>query len=336
MGVRVIEAGTSTTVQDLGRTGYMNFAFPPAGAMDTYSAGLANILVGNYYYDALLECYDRGPSLEFTSTGAFAITGASMKAKLNGNEIRPYSTYTVNPGDVLTMESAQDGVYTYLAFAGGLEIPKYLGSRSTSLESGIGGFKGRALNKDDVLAFNDVYLGRKELEARELEIRHIPSDEVLGLRVMSWPEAEDNFSEKGLDAFYSQTYSVGEGSGRTNYKLSGGAIEFKDKKEGFVEGTVFGLVQVSPSGLPVINLADRPTCNEEKSIAVLATVDVPLLVQRRPGQKVKFSQISIEKAQRLLLKRHNEFVGLEDKLYRQSRLSGGVRHTAERIESLLK
>lgn len=335
MGFRVLDAGFLTTVQDIGRRGYACYGFSPSGAMDQRALALANLLVGNSVNEAVLECHKEGPSLEFTSSGAFALTGAKVEATLNGEKIDSYRTYVCQTRDILKIESFQRGMYAYISFAGGIKVPLILGSFSTDLDNHIGGYLGRALAVNDVLASADVYLGQRELQVRHLEEEIPSSEEVLTLRVVPWPQ-DQYFTEEAYASFYSSEFQITEASGREEYGLAGPAIDHQGPDAIPMEGTLFGAIQVVPTGMPYVLLADRPAANRKKNIAVVIASDIPKLVQRMPGEKVRFQKIQVEEAQRILI---DDFILLKDYeeiLHRQSRLSGGIRHTAERIENLLK
>lgn len=334
MGFRVVEAGFLTTVQDIGRRGYACYGFSPSGAMDQKALALANLLVGNSVNEAALECHQEGPVLEFTSSGAFAITGAIVEATLNDEPIESYRTYVHQAKDVLKIESFVKGRYAYISFAGGIKVPLFLESYSTDLDNRIGGHLGRALAVNDVLASADVYLGQRELQVRHLEGEVPAADEVLTLRVVPWPQ-DQYFTEEAYGMFYSSEYQLTEASGREEYGLAGPSIEHQGPETIPMEGTLFGAVQIGSSGIPYVLLADRPAANRRKNIAVVIAADIPKLVQRMPGEKVRFQKIQVEEAQRILIDEFQSLKNNDELLYRQSRLSGGIRHTAERIENLL-
>lgn len=335
MGFRVLKAGFLTTVQDIGRRGYACYGFSPCGCMDQRSLALANLLVGNYIHEAVLECHKEGPTLEFTSNGAFAITGAQVTATLNGEAVEPYRAHVYKTKDVLEIKEFKKGMYAYIAFAGGIKLPLFLGSYSTDLNNHLGGYQGRALQADDMIALSDVYLGERELQVRHLEAEYPSDDEVLTLRVVPWATT-DYFTKESYETFYSSEFQIAESSNREEFGLAGHTLEHQGDDKIPMEGTLFGAVQVYPSGMPCVLLADRLAANHRKNIAVVIAADIPKLVQRMPGEKVRFERIAIKDAQRALVENKRSIDAFDEMLYKQSRLSGGIRHTAERIENLLK
>ena len=153
MGIRVLSGGLFTTVQDLGRVGWQQFGFAQSGAMDARALQTANILVGNARGEAGLEIALMGPTIEFTAEGAIALTGADLQPLLGGAPMPMYRAVRVAPGDVLSFQYLQSGCRAYLAFAGGLDVPLVMGSRSTQASCALGGFQGRKLAAGDEIAF---------------------------------------------------------------------------------------------------------------------------------------------------------------------------------------
>ena len=151
--MKVIAPGPLSTVQDAGRFGYMSTGFSPNGAMDPTAMRVGNLLVGNQPGEGVIEMTMRGMTVSFDGTAVVAFTGADMQAYRNDEE-DPLPTYTaieVHKGDTIKMGAAQKGMRSYLAVAGGFDIPRVMGSMSTNLKCGLGGFQGRKLKGGDVL-----------------------------------------------------------------------------------------------------------------------------------------------------------------------------------------
>ncbi len=139
-----IHAGILTTVQDLGRFGYQRYGVPVSGAMDCFSFKVANILAGNDKNLASLEMTLAGPTLRVINPCTIAITGADMNPTLNGEKVDLWASQSLKTGDVLAFSSAEHGCRAYLAVSGGIQATEVLGSRSTYLRGGFGGYRGRA------------------------------------------------------------------------------------------------------------------------------------------------------------------------------------------------
>ena len=153
MSITVLNPGLLTTVQDQGRTGYQQFGVSVSGVMDPRSAALANILAGNDQGEAVLECTMMGPQLRFDRANVVAITGGDLGPTLDGKPLPGYQAVAVRAGQLLKFTAPKAGCRCFIAFAGGLDIPLTMGSRSTYMKAKIGGFQGRKLEKGDQIGF---------------------------------------------------------------------------------------------------------------------------------------------------------------------------------------
>ena len=151
MAVEILEAGLSSTIQDLGRPHYYNVGIPPSGAADQFSAISANLLVGNPEEAAVIESPYMGPKIRFTQATVVAVTGATMPTTLNEQPVPQWESFAVAAGDELAFGFLSSGARVYVAVAGGFDVPSVLGSRSTYVLGGFGGFEGRALLRGDVI-----------------------------------------------------------------------------------------------------------------------------------------------------------------------------------------
>ena len=297
MGIRVLNPGILTTVQDLGRYGYQQFGIPCSGVMDQKSFQNANYLVGNQNGEAVLEFTLFGGSYLFESDTIIALTGADMSPKLDGAAVPMNRPVEVKCGMQLSLGFAVSGCRTYLAAAGGIDVPVVLGSRSTSLKCKIGGLAGRALAAGDVLPLKENAVPFEMISGRRTA-EMICSDSIT-VRVVEGPQA-DHFTEEGKKTFYSSAYTVSDLSDRMGCRLDGPVIESIDGTDIISDGIAFGSVQVTSSGMPIVLLADRQTTGGYAKIANVCSADLPLLAQARPGNTVRFTRISIEEAQELL------------------------------------
>lgn len=298
MGIKFLFPGALTTIQDLGRYGFQYLGISPSGAMDRLSVIQANTLVGNPLSEAVLEFTLVGPMLTFTESAVAAITGADMDARLNKVPIAPGSSFTVTRGDELVFGSARSGCRAYLAVRGGFDIPLVLGSRSTSLKYRLGGLDGRALRAGDELAFRQA--GTTEGFVPSHSPSSLPSGHVTA-RVISGPQ-EEYFTEKGKNIFYTATYKITPEADRMGYRLSGPSVESVGSVDIISDGVTFGSVQIPPSGMPIIMMADHQTTGGYAKIATVIQADLPLLAQLKPGDTVSFQKISVQEAQKLFVR----------------------------------
>lgn len=306
--VIVHKAGLLTTVQDRGRYGYQRFGMPVSGAMDVFSLDLANLLVGNEPGDACLEATITGPELEFTGATMVAITGADMDSHLNGHSIPMNTTIDVKAGDRLGFRGLKSGCRSYIAFAGGIAVPLMMGSRSTYLRAGIGGFQGRGLLQGDELPLGEAKRPSRIKVIPEGLISEYKHEQTI--RIISGPEAH-NFEIAGLRSFLSTEYTVTAQSDRMGYRLSGMPIKHKEAMTNIISaGISLGTVQVPGDGQPIILMADRQTSGGYARIANVVTSDLTLLAQMRPGDIIRFKETILDLAQQHYADKHNVLLRL--------------------------
>jgi biotin-dependent carboxylase-like uncharacterized protein len=301
--LEVLDGGLLTTVQDLGRGGYQRYGVPVAGAADGTALRAANHLVGNEAGAAGLECTVSGPRLVALRPIVAAVTGADLGPVVERNdlgrfEVPPCSSFLLRPGNVLRFDGRRSGARAYLAFAGGIDVPEVLGSRSTYLTAGFGGLEGRALRTGDRLGLHPcgrpaspgLKWRREDRERRESE---------LTIRLVLGPQ-DDYFTEAGLATLTSSLYTVASASDRMGLRFEGPALEHR-QTEFVSDGIMLGGIQVPPNGLPILMLADRATMGGYPKIATAALADIPSLAQLLPGDRIRFRIVSRDEARSALL-----------------------------------
>lgn len=299
MSITVLNPGLLTTVQDMGRIGYQQFGVSVSGVMDPRATSIANILVGNHEGEAVLECTMLGPQLRFDAANCIAITGGDLGPTLDGKPIPNYCTVSVEAGQVLRFTGPKTGCRAFIAFAGGLDIPVVMGSRSTYMKAKIGGLEGRKLAKDDVIAFRAPKTQLKNMKDRNLYPEFVPRD-VYTVRVVMGPQ-DDAFTDAGVKTFLSETYTVTPEFDRMGCRLEGAVVEHKESGDIISDGIAFGAIQVPSAGKPIIMLADRQTTGGYTKIANVITADFRIIGQLKAGDKVRFEKVSIAHAQDALL-----------------------------------
>jgi biotin-dependent carboxylase-like uncharacterized protein len=311
--IKIYNPGLLTTVQDLGRFGYQQYGMPVSGAMDTYSLKFANFLVGNNSNEACLEATVTGPEIEFESETFIAVCGADMQAKLNGKDAGMYVTIPVKQGDKLTFQSLKNGIRTYVAFAGGIDVPVVMGSKSTYLRGKMGGFNGRQLLAGDKLK---IGIPAKKIKIKEANKKQIPIwNDYFIARIIAGPEA-NYFTMNGLANFLNSEYKLSVQSDRMGYRLSGEKIEHQLPPDIISSGIAFGTIQVPSHGEPIVMMADRQSTGGYPRIANVISADLPYLAQLQPGNTLRFLEINLKQAHELFRKLNNiNTVGLLYGLY---------------------
>ena len=299
MSITVLTPGLQTTVQDMGRAGYQQFGVPVSGVLDPRAAAIANILVGNPEDEAVLECTMLGPQLRFDVPNCIAVTGGDLGLTLDGQPLPTYRAVSVSAGQVLRFTSPRAGCRAFIAFAGGLDIPVVMGSRSTYMKARIGGLEGRKLAKDDVIGFRAPRAELPAMGLRSITPEFVPRSEYI-LHVILGPQ-DDCFTPQGVATFLGQTYTVTQELDRMGCRLDGPVIQHMATGDIISDGIAFGAIQVPSSGKPIIMLADRQTVGGYTKIATVMSTDSRILAQLRPGDRIRFQKVSVQFAQDALL-----------------------------------
>jgi len=293
----VIQPGLLTTVQDLGRYGYQQYGVPVSGAMDNYALRVANLLVGNNEGEACLEITLLGLQVRVLGNTVIAITGADLSPMLNNSQLPMWEAVMVSRGDTISFPWPKRGCRSYLAVTGGIDVPKVMGSSSTYVKSCIGGLEGRPLRTGDRLKSGKMQMGTL---GRRLPPQYLPEyGNQSELRVLLGPQ-DDHFTQEGIHTYLHSEYTISTEADRVGYRLQGSPIEHKAGADIISDGIPLGAVQVPGDGLPIILLADRQTTGGYTKIAVVITADIPKLAQAKPGDKVRFLQVTEEDAHRCL------------------------------------
>jgi KipI family sensor histidine kinase inhibitor len=296
--LEVLEPGLLTTVQDHGRPGWRRAGVGGSGPMDGPALRAANLALGNDAGAAALECTVAGPRLRFLATTRFALAGGDLSAVLNRDDLGAWPVPLGAPvlaraGNVLAFGARRSGSRTYAAFAGGIDVPPVLGSRSTDLTAGFGGLGGRALRGGDLIAFGRPAAGAGGAAADA----DVTATGDVTVRVILGPQ-DDHFGPEALAAFLGEPYTLAAESDRVGCRLQGPRLSHRGAAEIVTDGMVPGCVQVPPDGQPIVMMAGGPTTGGYPKIATVVSADLPALAQLLPGEgRVRFRAVSVEEAQ---------------------------------------
>ncbi|PIC65922.1 KipI antagonist [Sporosarcina sp. P21c] len=327
MSINVLNAGLLTTIQDIGRTGSQKFGVLVSGAMDSYSMRIANLLVGNDEREGVLEITLFGTMLRFEEDTLIAITGGDLQTTIDGIPVANWRPVIIKKGSILKFGFAIEGCRAYLAIAGGIDIPVVMGSKSTYLVAGIGGFKGRALQQNDHLSFgqltesNDKVFTRIEQQGTpDWAVPHHPFISLAStqtIRIMEGTEYQ-HFDEASKQRLVSEPYVVTPQSNRMGLRLEGQALSLTEKLELLSEGVTFGTIQIPPNGKPIILMADRQTAGGYPKIGQVITADLGSLSQVKPNAELTFKLITHAEAERELIAKEEQInqikIGIQQKL----------------------
>lgn len=312
MSILVLKPGLLSSIQDLGRLGYQRHGIIVSGAMDSFAMRIANLLVGNKISEAVLEITLTGPTLQFNEDTIISICGADLNPMIEGVEVPIWCTIGVRQRSVLSFQSYKNGCRVYLAVAGGFDVGEVLGSKSTYLRAKFGGLYGRALKTKDILPLNNpskISLNSKisKHDAFVVYPWHL-SQAILPkyqspfeIRTLAGPQYA-YFSKKDIETFFNQSYEISSQSDRMGYRLKGEPLSLTNENAMISEAVAFGSVQVPADGQPIVLLADRQTIGGYPKIAQVASVDLALIAQAKPGDQVKFKKITLKQAQSLYIR----------------------------------
>lgn len=313
--MEVVKPGLQTTIQDGGRPGHLSKGIPPAGAQDYRSFALASLLVGNALPppplslgdpgQAGLEMLAMGPTLRFAADTVFALTGGDVSAKLDGEPVPMWTSVEAPAGGTLKCGKVGPGARGYLAVAGGIDVPPYLGSRSTYVRGAQGGLEGRALRAGDVLSLGD--------SAGAASGRQVPPSlrRALGapwaLRVVPGPQ-DHMFSETGLETFFCAEWKLSPTSDRMGFRFIGPELEMKPRPDylerdagsgpaDIVDDIIpVGGIQV-PGGIePIAMGVENPTAGGYAKIGTVISTDLGVLGQIRPLEEAFFHSVTVDEA----------------------------------------
>jgi urea carboxylase len=301
----VIDGGTQTTVQDYpGRLGYWHVGVPPSGPMDTLAFRLANRLVGNPPDAAVLEMTTLGAKLRFDFDCTVAIAGADMSQKLDGVSVPLWEAFHVAAGSTLQFGAVQGaGTRTYLAIAGGIDVPRFLGSRATFMLGRFGGHGGRALRAGDVIHFHEP--------APSQEIRTLPAALIpqyarhWEIGVLLGPHAAPEFFTTGdIDVLFATDWRVHYQSDRTGVRLVGPKPQWARKDGGEaglhpsnIHDNAYAVGSIDFTGdMPILLGPDGPSLGGFVCPAVTVEAERWKLGQLKAGDTVRFRRLTFEQA----------------------------------------
>ncbi len=324
MSATIQRSGFLSSVQDLGRKGHRASGVSLGGALDPHALAVANLLVGNETSAAGIECTLGELRISFTGECLVAWTGGAFEVRAGETEIPAGRPAVIRAGESLCLIASPAGGRAWLAIAGGVEVPLVLGSRSTDLRAGFGGWEGRALRDGDVLP-----VGAPLTEATRIQ-------QTMGdKRIASWgapmewvsPKPRHPFlrmvagadwallPEKAQRALLEKTFTVAPESDRMGVRFDGAPLLRTNDDDLLSEAVAPGTLQVPPSGQPILLLGDCQTIGGYPKIAHVITVDLPSAAQLRPGDEVRFAEVTLAEAQHLLAERESDLarfrIGLE-------------------------
>lgn len=306
--IEVLEPGVYTTVQDYpGRLGFWGIGVPPSGPMDDYAFRLANRIVGNSSEAAGLECTLSGPVLRFHRDSIVALTGAPSAPELDGHAVPMWSPLSVKAGQILVVGRVGAGCRTYLAVRNGLDVPPYLGSRSTFVLGRFGGHAGRTLRAGDMLTLADPNLPASTTPPPVTRPQAPPAELIpvysshWEISVLHGPHgAPDYFTGEAIEEFFAADWEAHYNSNRLGVRLTGPKPSWSRDSGGEaglhpsnVHDCVYAVGSINFTGdTPVILTRDGPSLGGFVCPATIASAELWKVGQIKPGDRIRFTPIT--------------------------------------------
>ncbi|MEA1882309.1 MAG: biotin-dependent carboxyltransferase family protein [Candidatus Marinimicrobia bacterium] len=299
MSISVLQGGLQSTVQNLGRYGYTHFGISASGAGDQLSLRIGNLLVGNPDSFSGLEMTLIGGKYQFNADAFIALSGSEFHVNLDGDPFPFHNCIYIRKGQILYIGGTKNGARCYLSVRGGFDVPKYLSGTTTHVMSGLGGFKGRPLQKGD-----ELKIGSLENVSQPINIKQTLEIDYHILRITNGLQS-GYYDDNAWESFTTQSYTVSENSSRMGVRLQGEPIRSKKGNEILTEGIPLGAIQIPGGGEPIISFVEHQTTGGYPKMANVITADMCKVGQLKPGDLFKFQRVTIEEAEKLRLKQES-------------------------------
>ncbi len=313
MSIKIIKPGVLATLQDAGRWGGRSMGIGCSGAMDIFAMKSANYLCANDDRQPIIEINVPGPQILFRQDAVISLTGADLAATINEKAIPFWRTIIVKKDSVLQFKQAVSGARACLAVQGGWAAQEWLNSYSTHLKLGAGGYRGRALQKDDIINFtaNKILITENKvlpwyISQHELDKIYQPRNII---RCIKGPEY-DWLDENSKHTFEENDHTIQNQSDRMGYRLKGKSLSIKHPMELISSAVDSGTVQVLPTGNGIVLMADHQTTGGYPRIASVIKADLPKMAQLNPGQKIFFKIVGIKEAEDTLISMQEQLAAI--------------------------
>lgn len=311
LGLRIHRITLLCQLQDLGRRNYQGFGVNRCGAMDPYSLRMANILAGNQQDMACLEFALAGAIFEVTADSMRVAFVGDFPLKINGDLQAANASHFLQAGDRLEIGAANGGIHGYLAVSGGFAVEPQLGSCSTHLRTGLGGF-GQPMTTGSILP---IRVNHSRVTFGSYLPRAFSRKPSRCIRAVRGPQSS-HFTETGMDVFFNTAFRIRRNSDRMGYRLGGNLIEHSGDGNIISEPVLPGCVQVPPDGEPIVLMADCGTVGGYPKIATVISVDLGQLAQFAPGTEFIFDEVTVKQGQELLREQERLLAELADSVPR--------------------
>lgn len=310
MSLRIIKPGILDTIQDQGRFGYQHLGINPGGAMDGFSAAVANALLGKQLNAPVIEMHFHAAEILIEKPCIVTITGGDFSPMVNDVAVPLYQPVVVPANTTLRFTGPKRGARCYLALLNDIHLTTWLNSYSTNLKAAAGGYYGRRLQKGDELSFAlidslaaiDKLLllpWRYRSDESEKPIHFIPGPE------WNW------LGKKSRVDFLESSFVIDNSSDRMGYRLQGKNLQQVQQHQLLSSAVTFGTVQLLPNGQLIVLMADHQTTGGYPRIAQIISAHLPKLAQLNPGNELLFEETTVEAAEEKLVTQQNYLMQLQ-------------------------
>jgi antagonist of KipI len=305
MSLRIIRAGVFDSIQDGGRLGYQHLGINPGGAMDRFSASLANALLGKPLNAPVLELHFPSSHIQFEEATVICLCGADFSATINGRHVPLHHPVIVPKNSLLRFNHILSGARAYLAVLHDLHIERWLNSYTTNVKASAGGWHGRTLMKDDEIVFEEDKALSAFLRGKEFTPLHWKSGESVDNRSeMEFLIGSEWYwlTKEAQETFQSSWYQVSNEADRMGYRMAGNKLEMNRDEQLVSSAVSYGTVQLLPGGQLIILMADHQTTGGYPRIAYVISAHLPLLAQKKPNDVLRFKLTTLESSEEKIIK----------------------------------
>lgn len=304
MSIQITKQGIADSIQDTGRYGWQNIGINPGGAMDTMSAQIANLLVGNPFNEAVIELHFPASTFLFEEQSIIALSGADFEATINGLPAPLNTCIIIATNALLAFKNRVSGARVYLAVHNGFTITKWNNSYSTNLIANAGGYEGRYLRKNDKIGIRSTKNYSSILQDKD----YTPLSWKINAADVYFPNTfirvtEGNeynwLTDESKQLLLSGSFTISMQSNRMGYRMKGEPFQFYNIQQVISTGLTKGTVQVLPNGQIIILMADHQTTGGYPRIAHVISADIPKLAQMNPKKEIQFEIITLQEAENI-------------------------------------
>ena len=301
MSLRIIRPGILDTIQDTGRYGYQHLGIHPGGSMDRFSARLANALLGKLPDGPVIEIHFPAPKIRFETPTVIALSGADFSPLINGDPVPMHHPIALESESVLQFSHMEQGARCYLSVLHDFKLEKWMGSYSTNLKAGAGGYQGHPLRKDDRIEFTGNYNISHLLQGKNCHVLPWKANDIVDTRneIECLMGSEWNWlTREAQQDFLQNWYLISNDADRMGYRLNGAPLAMNREEQLVSSAVTFGTIQLLPDGQLIILMADHATTGGYPRIASVISAHLPILAQKKPNSSIRFKMVDLSTAEK--------------------------------------